>query len=76
MRRGLKRFWAANMWVARAIGSILARILLTVIYAVLVLPFGLISRLFSDPLRTKTRPGAWLDYPPVSNEMDQARHQG
>ena len=72
----IKRGWEAWKKIAHAIGNFQARILLTVIYAVLILPFGLVVRLFSDSLRTKKRPEAWLDYPPVSTEMEQARHQG
>lgn len=76
MWQGLKRFWAAWKRFAHALGNFQARILLTLIYAVLILPFGLMVRLFSDSLRTKERPEAWLDYPTVSNEMEQARRQG
>jgi len=76
MWQGLKRLWEGWKKIAHAIGNFQARILLTVIYGVLILPFGLIVRLFSDSLRTKKRPEAWLDYPPVSNEIEKARHQG
>jgi hypothetical protein len=76
MWQGLKRFWAAWKRFAHALGNFQARVLLTLIYAVLILPFGLMVRLFSDSLRTKERPEAWLDYPTVSNEMEQARRQG
>jgi len=59
-----------------ALGNFQARILLTVIYAVLLLPFGLLVRVFSDSLHIKKRPEKWLDHPEVPTNMDQARHQG
>jgi len=76
MWEGLKRFWEAWKKIAHAIGNFQARVLLSVIYAILILPFGLAVRFFSDPLRIKKRSGEWLDYPPTTNDMEQARRQG
>jgi hypothetical protein len=50
-----KRIW-------RKVGNLQARILLTIFYATLMLPFGVAVRLFFDPLRVKRRPTRWLDY--------------
>jgi len=61
---------------AHALGNFQARILLTVIYAVLLLPFGLLVRAFSDSLHIKNRPEKWLDHPKAPTDMDQARQQG
>lgn len=72
----LKRLWTAWKKIAHAIGNFQARILLTVIYAVLILPFGLIVRCFSDSLHIKKRPVTWLDHPEVPTDMNQARQQG
>ena len=44
MRQAVKRFWEAWNRIAHAIGNFQARILLTVIYAGLTLPFGLAAR--------------------------------
>ena len=62
--------------IAHAIGNFNARVLLTVIYSILILPFGLIVRFFADSLHTKKRPVKWLDYPEVASNLEQARHQG
>ena len=62
--------------VGHAIGNVQARALLTVVYAVLILPFGLLVRLFSDSLHTKKRSETWFDHPPVSNTLEEARRQG
>jgi hypothetical protein len=71
----LKRIWEAWKRIAQKIGDFQARVLLTVLYAVLILPFGLAVRWFSDPLRIKRRPQAWLDHGDSSSTMDLARRQ-
>jgi hypothetical protein len=60
----------------RAIGNFNARVLLTLLYAVVILPFGLLVRFFSDSFHTKKRPEAWFDHPPIPNTLDEARRQG
>lgn len=71
----LKRLWQGWKRIARVIGDFQARVLLTVIYAVVVLPFGVMFRLLSDALRIKQKPVEWLDYPHNSSDMDWARRQ-
>jgi hypothetical protein len=60
----------------RAIGNFNARVLLTLLYAVVILPFGLAVRLFSDSLHTKKRPESWFDHPAIRNTLEEARRQG
>jgi hypothetical protein len=62
--------------VGHAIGNFQARVLLTVIYSILILPFGLAVRLFSDSMHMKKRPEKWFDHPSTSNTLDEARRQG
>ena len=76
VKHRLKRLWAGWKKTAHAIANFQARILLTVIYAVLVLPFGLMVRWFSDSLHTKKRPTGWLEHSPVARNLEQARRQG
>ena len=76
MWQQLKKAWAAWKRIAHKIGDFQARVLLTVIYAVLVLPFGLAVRLFADSLHIKTRPTKWLDHPQEANDLKWARNQG
>ena len=59
-----------------AIGNFQARVLLTVIYSILILPFGLAVRLFSDSMHMKKRPEKWFDHPTIPNTLDEARRQG
>jgi hypothetical protein len=76
MLNSLKKLWAAWKRIAHRIGDFQARVLLTVIYAVLVLPFGLAIRLFSDPLRIKKRPAEWIDHAQDVIDLEWAHRQG
>ncbi len=72
---GLKRGWRAWSRLAHKIGNFQARVLLTVLYVVMVLPFGLAVRWFGDPLRIKRRPTQWLDHPEETYDMKWAQRQ-
>jgi len=71
----LKRIWEAWKRLAQKIGNFQARVLLTILYAVLILPFGLAVRWFSDPLRIKRRPQSWLDHGDTPSTTEWARRQ-
>lgn len=71
----LKRLWEAWKRLGRKIGDFQARVLLTALYAVVVLPFGVAFRLFADPLRIRRRPTAWLDHTDQHADMEWARRQ-
>ena len=71
----LKRAWQGWKKIAHVIGNFQARVLLTVFYGVLVLPFGLAARLFSDPLRIKKKPTEWLQHPDEAYDLQWARKQ-
>jgi hypothetical protein len=73
--QGLKNFWAAWTRLAKKIGNFQARVILTIMYVVILLPFGLMVRLFSDPLRIKNRPTAWLDHPDEVMDLQWAKRQ-
>jgi len=73
--QNLKAFWDAWKRVAHKIGNFQARVILTVLYAVLILPFGLAARLFSDPLKIKTLPSNWTDREPETHDMSWAQKQ-
>lgn len=71
----LKRAWQTWKRAARAVGTFHARVLLTVFYALLVLPFGIFVRLFSDPLRIQSRPTQWLEHPRETHDLPWAKRQ-
>lgn len=71
----VKSAWKAWTRLAHKIGNFQARLLLTLMYVTLVLPFGITVRLFSDPLRIKKRPERWLDRTEEANDMVWAQRQ-
>ena len=72
----LKKFWAAWKKFGHALANFQARVLLTVIYSILILPFGLVVRFFADSMHIKKRTTQWQDHPAIANDLDEARHQG
>jgi len=71
----MKGLWQAWVRVARRIGTFQARVLLTILYGIALLPFGVCVRLFGDTLRTKKRPTSWLDRPQQPADMTWAHKQ-
>lgn len=49
----LKRIWDGWKKIARKIGDFNARVILTIFYFVLLLPFALMVKFFTDPLEIK-----------------------
>jgi hypothetical protein len=58
-REKVRILWAVWVRLARAVGQFQARLLLTLLYFVALLPFGICVRLFGDPLRIRKRPTKW-----------------
>jgi len=73
--QSVKRGWKVWSRLAHKIGNFQARVLLTLLYAILMLPFGIMVRMFLDPLRIKTSPDRWLDRSQEANDMQWARRQ-
>jgi hypothetical protein len=71
----LKQLLQAWRSVAHSIGNFQARVMLTTFYMVLVFPFGVVTRLFSDPLRINQRPTRWLEHPKETWDLYWARRQ-
>jgi hypothetical protein len=58
-------------------GSMLSRVLLTVLYFVLLGPFALLYRLFADPLhRARPKDGNWSKWESINEDLKAARRQG
>jgi hypothetical protein len=73
--QNLKALWSAWKRLAHKIGDFQARVLLTILYAIVVLPFGVAARIFSDPLNIKNRPAKWTDHTPEEYDMVWAQKQ-
>jgi hypothetical protein len=67
--------WDRFNIIGSVIGDVQSRILITAFYFTILVPFGLISRLFTDPLRRTGTP-VWLDRPATPDDLDSARQQG
>jgi hypothetical protein len=69
--------WDRFTIVASIVGDLQGRVIVTLFYFTILIPFGLGSRLFSDSLRLRAENiPRWLDRPPVNNTLDDARRQG
>jgi hypothetical protein len=73
--RNAKSLWSAWKRLAHKIGNFQARVLLTVLYAVVVLPFGVAARALSDSLRIKKRPTGWTNSSPETHDLSWAQKQ-
>jgi hypothetical protein len=72
----LLRFaWKRFTLIAEIMGEVNGRVLVTAFYYTILVPFGLISRLATDPLNRKTGP-SWIERPPLKRDLDSARNQG
>ncbi|WP_342644928.1 SxtJ family membrane protein [Mucilaginibacter sp. CSA2-8R] len=70
--------WPRKGWEAlgKALGYINTLVLLTLVYVVIVTPFGLISRLLgNDPLKLKTGPTADNYWKMIDNDQTQLEQQ-
>jgi hypothetical protein len=72
----LRQAWRLWKQFAQIIGDLSARIILTVLYFTLVVPFGLGARLSYARSESKLeRVSGWLDRMPPDRTMDDARRQ-
>ncbi len=76
MREILELAWQRFNLIGAIIGDVQSRILVTAFYFTVLVPFGLASRLFTDPLHQRASETAWIKRDPVSHELDAARQQG
>ncbi len=71
-----RRGWARWMKIAGVIGDFQARLVLSVFYFIIVLPFGLAVRIFSDPLKIRrARSSAWTDFSDRADSVEKGRLQ-
>ena len=70
-----RRLWVGWKRVAHLVGNFQARVLLTLFYAILLLPFGIGVRLFGDPLRIRRSSEKWLDRDANAMDVTAARRQ-
>jgi hypothetical protein len=77
MRHFLRAAWQGWKRIAEKIGRSQARFLWGLLYFLVVTPFALGLKVFSDPLRIKRRPSpsGWLEKPRQTLTLEDARRQ-
>jgi hypothetical protein len=70
--------WERFKIITGVIGDVQGRLIAILFYFSILVPFGVASRMFSDPLniRRDTSSSAWLERPPASAEIEAAQRQG
>lgn len=78
MRPVFQLAWERFKIISTIIGDVEGRVIATLFYFTILMPFGLASRLLSDPLalkRDEANP-IWVDRAPSDESLDSARRQG
>lgn len=77
MQQRWNRFWQALNQGARTVGDYQAKIILSVLYILLIIPVGWVARWSEDALGLRRRPGSshWLDRQPTDTDIRGARRQ-
>lgn len=70
----LRKFWEGWKRFGQFIGDFFGRLVLTIFYFTLFMPFGLGVRLFGDPLALRqSGPGKWLERTTHDLNLDDSR---
>lgn len=70
----LKRLWRLWQKFGRMLGDFIGRLILTIFYFTIFLPFGLITRLLRDPLTLRMPDSIrWAERTTGDREMNDAR---
>jgi hypothetical protein len=77
MMNVLRAIWAAWKRIGQLIGDFIARVVLSLFYFTLFVPFGLGVWLFGDPLdmKVKVNPSLWLERTTHDHVLGDARRQ-
>lgn len=67
--------WKRFKLIAEIVGEVQGRVLVTIFYFTILVPFALISKLLGDPLNRSSAP-SWVERHPVKRDIDSARNQG
>lgn len=68
--------WQRLMVISAIVGDVNGRAIATLFYFTILVPFGIGSALFSDPLRIKQQTTQWIEREPVPTDLESAREQG
>lgn len=70
--------WARLLIITGVIGDAQGRLIALLFYFTVLVPFGIGSRLLSDPLRRNlpADESAWIERPALIHTVDEAKKQG
>ncbi len=69
--------WDRFKIITSIVGDVQGRVIVTLFYFTILVPFGIGARLFGDSLRLKhDESPQWQERPPVPTELEEARRQG
>lgn len=74
----LRLAWDRLLIITAVYGDAQGRLLASLFYFTVLVPFGIGVRMFSDPLQRAEadKQSHWLERPAVSRNLDDARRQG
>ncbi len=69
--------WDRFTIIAGVVGDVQGRVIVTLFYFTILVPFGLGARFLGDALHIRSGvPAQWQERPPVSTGLEEARRQG
>ncbi len=72
----IRKIWDAWIAFLHLVGNLIGRLVLTLLYFSVVVPFALIVQLFSDPFGVKRRGSTyWVERGDGPTTLEQAREQ-
>ena len=76
MKRIKEIAWQRFSINSTIVADINGRFIATAFYFTIMVPFGLLSAIFMDPLRRKGVKNVWLERSPVPADISSAKEQG
>lgn len=72
----LRKIWEKWKQIGQFIGDVIARVVLTLFYFTVFVPFGMGVRLLADPLRIRGKEAPeWQERTPTKDSLAEARSQ-
>jgi len=68
--------WHRFTVITSVVADAQSRFISTLFYFTILVPFGIGSILFTDPLRRKAKGPEWLKRDPVPTDLESAKEQG
>ena len=76
MKQLIKIAWDRFSVNSAIVADLNGRFIATAFYFTIMVPFGLLSAIFMDPLRRKTDAASWSKREPAPTDIGSAREQG